>query len=184
MRYWWRKDLIHKCLTPHNLPLELRLLLVLALALGLLSCRTFARSEPKYGPEHNAVREQVGLPIIPADWEAELVHSGECTWVNPERIEKRDARVPVHWSKYLNYHTGELLYEVDTYFGREDYTAEEEGTFREKLRIAYYYQVDDYDYKERLGWDVTLHNQEYPFGETICLEEAETILNTWGISRK
>ncbi len=161
--------------------MKLAKILVLLLALAGLACGIFEQPTPKFGREYNEERTKVGVPVIPADWELHTVRDGECAWVNPERTAKRDARIPGHWSKYVNYRTGELLYETDIYFGREDYVTEE-GTFRERLRVTYYYTADPYDHKERLGWSVELSNSTST-GTEITLEEADAILRNWGIDR-
>ena len=150
---------------------------------GFCGCALFKRPEPNYGKEYNPERRKVGVPVIPDDWKLDSVLRDEARWVNPDRIEKRDRHIPVHWSKYLNYRTGTLLSETDIYYGKNTYT-NSEGTYLEKLLITYHYQVDNYDYKKTIGWSIVLYNATMSgFGQDISLEEAEAVLKEWGIQR-
>ena len=140
---------------------------------------------PKYGKEFNEERMKIGIPIIPDNWELNSVLQDSARWVNPERIEKHNERIPVHHSKGLNYRTGILLSETDIYYGKEDYKTID-GTFRENLSISYFYQVDDYSYVKRTGWWIILNNQQTEdasMDTEITIEEAEKILEEWGIER-
>ena len=160
---------------------RISILLIVLLVVGLSVCK---RPEPKYGKEYNEERKKVGLPIIPDNWELSSVLTGESVWANPERVEKKNKNIPVHWRKRLNYRTGTLISETDTYYGKEDFP-DQDGTSREHLYITYNYQVDDYDYKKRADWSASLYNREtVASGDfDISLEEAEKILKDWGIER-
>ncbi len=165
---------------------KIRAFSIIVLAFSfLLACGLLKHSEAKYGREYNEKRKEVGLPIIGDDWEISSILDGESVWVNPDRVELYNKRVPVHWSKYINYQTGTLISETDTYYGRNDYYIEQEGTYREKLTISYHYQTDPFVYGSQLGWNVRLYNKEtYAIGDKeISIEEAEKILAEWGIER-
>ena len=157
-------------------------LLMLFLAAGSFACTLSEGPQPQYGKDYNDARRELGIPPIPKDWTLDRVLTDESRWVNPERSEKQDQRIPVHWGKVVYYRGGTLIWETDTYFGAEDYT-NEEGIYRERLRATYYYQIDDYDYRERLGWSIELYDQDKPWGEEIDLQTAEETLTAWGIER-
>jgi hypothetical protein len=127
-------------------------LLMILLLIALSACK---EPDPQYGKEFNPERKKIGLPIIPDNWELARVMVDTSRWVNPERSEKFNARIPVHWSKSVWYPEGNLVLEEDIYYGINDYTTVD-GTYREDLVITYYYQVDEHDYRQKLGWDVSL----------------------------
>ncbi len=156
------------------------LILTLLLSCTLACCPAQQPPEPQYGREYNPERRKAGVPIIPENWELEKVLTGESLWVNPDRIEDRAAGIPTHWSKHLNYRTGELLAESDIYLGKEDYTTPE-GTRREYLSSTYRYQVDEYDDEKKIGWEFTLYSEESPLGKKLSLEEAQEVLTEWNL---
>jgi len=159
---------------------QITILLTILLTFGLSAiCQ---QPGPKYGKEYNEERQKVGLPIIPDNWELDSVLQGSSMWVNPERIEKLNNHISVHWSKGLDYRTGTLIAESDIYYGREDYTTVD-GTFREKLIITYYYQIDDYSDEKSVGWSAEILNKANKGRKELSLEEAERILEEWGIER-
>src|SRR5262245_13510714 len=159
---------------------QITILLMILLVVGLGTI--CARATPKYGKEYNEQRKQVGLPLIPDNWKLDSVLQGSSTWGNPERVEKMNNHIPVHWSKGLDYRTGTLISETDTYYGNDDYT-HVDGTFRESLGITYYYQIDDYSSEKRVGWSATIVNEASEGVKKISLEEAEKILKDWKIER-
>lgn len=143
------------------------------------------RHEPKYGKDYNEQRKKIGLSLIPDDWELYKVTKTSSVWVNPKREINIDRKIPVHWSKDVSYDAHGLIAEYDVYYGSEDYITID-GTFRERLAITYRYRLDDsMDYKAHLGWNCRISNQETgkQGGERISLEEAEKILEGWGIKR-
>ena len=163
---------------------KVTLLLIVLLTANTFACRTLKHYEPQYGKIFNAKRKEIGLPIIPNNWEISSVHAEECTWVNPERKKQYTNRTPVHWSKYLNYRTGALISETDTYYGHEDYHLKDEGTYREELVITYFYQEDTLVYgSEAKTWKIWLYGNTAPEGKVINLQEAESILKEWGLDR-
>jgi len=146
--------------------------------LGLLlsACRPYAN---QCGIQYNSERQRVGLPIIPSDWRPQAVRGSECTWINPDEEEKFSRHLPVHSTKYVQFQGDTIIMEIDTYYGPGDYTSIN-GTFRERLYITYYYQLD----KNKSRWDVSLWNQEsFRSSPKFTLEEADQILRKWGIDR-
>jgi hypothetical protein len=162
------------------LPLVLgSVLFVVTVACGLLP----SRPAPKYGPEYNAERMRIGLPILPENWK--LVYSGPdgARWLNPEADAKERARIPVHSEKSVDYDSGVLLSDGDSYYGSKDYT-DIEGTHREFVGITYHYQIGKNDRPgQQLGWDAMRCDAEEPKCKYISLEEAEVILKAWGLQR-
>ncbi len=154
-------------------------LFVATVACGLLP----SRPAPKYGTEYNAERMKIGLPILPENWK--LVYSGPdgAWWLNPEANAKERARIPVHSEKSVGYEDGVLISDGDSYYGSKDYT-NIEGTFREFVGITYHFKIGKNDRPgQQLGWDATKVDAAAPWGKDISLEEAEMILNEWGIKR-
>ncbi len=162
------------------------LLLVLGVVLFLatVACGSLpSRPAPKYGPEYNAERMKVGLPILPENWK--LVYSGTdgAWWLNPEADAKERARIPVHSTKSVSYEEGVLISDGDSYYGSKDYT-NQDGTFREFVGITYHFKVGKNDRPgQQLGWDAIRCDAAEPYGKYISLEEAEAILNSWGLER-
>ncbi len=103
------------------------MLLVMFLAVGLVTCKPLIRSEPRFGREYNIERMKVGVPIIPDDWELFNSDAKYAAWVNPARAKNMSDRIPLHYDKALDYRTGSLLSETDTYYGKEDYTIPDGG---------------------------------------------------------
>lgn len=134
----------------------------------------FRSFPPPFGKEYNSVRQQIGLPIIPADWEAGY-YAGEADygWSNPKTSESRDQRIPFHWVKSLHCENGQLISESDIYMGAKDVKFDDTPA-RERITIIYYYPTDTTDAR----WEV--------FGsvEGIILADKEgavRILAEWGI---
>lgn len=101
--------------------------------------RTFP---PPFGREHNTVREEIGLPIIPADWEASR-YSGEeyFGWSNPHSKDYYDQKISFHRSKSLQCQDGVLISESDTYLGDKDFRCDDTPC-RERIIIVYYYPTE------------------------------------------
>lgn len=142
-----------------------------------------SRPAPKYGPEYNAERMKIGLPILPENWK--LIYSGPdgAVWLNPEADAKYEARIPFHRTKRVGYENGVLISEGDSYYGSKDYT-NVDGTFREFVGITYHFRIGKNDRPgQHLGWDAIRADATAPYGEYISLEEAEAILKAWGLQR-
>jgi len=161
-----------------------RLVLGVALFLATVACGALpSQPAPKYGPEHNAERTRVGLPILPENWK--LVYSGTdgARWLNPEANAKYKARIPVHWEKSVHYEGGVLISEGDIYEGSKSYT-HEDGSGRESVVISYHFKIGKNDrLQQQLGWTAVKFDATAPRGKDISLEEAEAILNAWGLQR-
>lgn len=156
------------------------LILLSTFLFGCLSTATAIRS--KSGPEYNAEREKIGLPIIPSDWTIDAGSGpNEGTWYAPNWKKDYDQRIPVHVSKYVNFASGEINYESDKYFGKGDWDCE--GSIcRDSLFITYCYNVNSVC-KEENTWQVIYQSQETEFGgQFISFEEAKKILADWGLS--
>jgi len=152
--------------------------LMTTVACGLLP----SRPAPKYGPEYNAERMKVGLPVLPENWK--LVDSGPdgAAWLNPEANAKERSRIPVHSEKHVRYENGILISEGDSYYGSQDYT-NIDGTYREFIGITYHFKVSRNDRLQKLGWTATRCDAVEPYCKDISLEEAEAILKAWGLQR-
>lgn len=153
-------------------------LFVTTVACGMLP----SQPAPKYGPEYNAERMRIGLPILPENWK--LVYSGTdgAAWLNPEADAKERARIPVHSEKSVRYEDGVLISEGDSYYGSKDYTYFD-GTDREFVGITYHFKIGKNDRLQQLGWTAVRHDAAEPNGKDISLEEAEAILKSWGLPR-
>ncbi len=162
----------------------LQLVLGVALFLATVACGSLpSRPAPQYGPEHNAERIRIGLPILPENWK--LVYSGTdgATWLNPEADAKERERIPVHSEKSVEYKDGVLISDGDSYYGSKDYT-NIDGTCREFVGITYHFKIGKNDRPgQQLGWDAIRRDATAPYGKYISLEEAEAILNAWGLQR-
>ena len=162
----------------------LQLVLGAALFVATVACGLLpSQPAPKYGPEYNAERMRVGLPILPENWK--LVYSGTdgAGWLNPEADAKERARIPVHSEKNVHYEGGVLTSEGDVYYGSKDYTYFD-GTDRESVAISYHFKIGKNDLpQQQLGWSATKFDATDPTGRDISLEEAEAILKAWGLQR-
>jgi hypothetical protein len=161
----------------------LQLVLGVFLFLATVACGSLpSRPAPKYGPEHNAERMRIGLPILPENWKPVYSGTDGATWMNPEADAKERARIPVHSEKSVHYEDGVLISEGDSYYGSKDYTYED-GTDREFVGITYHFKIGKNDRLQQLGWTARRRDATEPHGKDISLEEAEAILNTWGLQR-
>lgn len=159
------------------------LVLGVTLFLATVACGSLpSRPAPQYGPEHNAERMRVGLPILPENWKLDYSGTDGATWMNPEASAKYRARIPVHSEKSVHYEGGVLISEGDSYYGSKDYT-HEDGTDREFVGITYHFKIGKNDRLQRLGWTAVKSDATAPMGEDISLAEAEAILNAWGLQR-
>lgn len=146
-------------------------LILILCNLFLGACR---QPEPQYGADYNAERQKIGLPVIPSSWRP-IARQGDCRWMNPDDDTQYKQHLPVHFSKYVNYRDGTLISETDTYYGTQDFTTAD-GTVREYVSVTYYYSANEGAAK----WDIVLLDQRL---HEISLEQAEEILNGWGLPR-
>jgi len=102
--------------------------------------------------------------------------------MNPEANAKERARIPVHSEKTVHYEDGVLISDGDSYYGSKDYT-NIDGTSREFVGITYHFKIGKTDRLQQLGWTARRCDAAEPYCKDISLEEAEAILNAWGLQR-
>jgi len=165
---------------------KIKNIVLIFISIICLGCSFLQRKQPMFGQEYNDVRIKNKIPVIPNDWNFSL-GTEDVNWYNPNTSELKEAKIPFHYSKYVNYKSGSLTYEQDIYMGYEDYTFDD-TLLREKIYITYYYYVNDIPFNSSSVFSLQDQNwvAEYSskdgFLETISLEEAKIILASWGIS--
>ena len=102
---------------------------------GLSSCK---KIDPLFGKEYNSERLNLGMPTIPDEWSLSGVSEYDASWSNPEIDTLLKMNMPFHASKYVDYHSGVLQYEMDKYYGIEDFTWDG-SSFREVIYITHFY---------------------------------------------
>ena len=134
----------------------------------------------RYGTNYNPERANLGIATIPKDWKFDSGNGD--SWYNPELDEKLNNHIAFHASKTIAYLNGHLSSEQDIYYGSVDYN-DEAGLRREELSIEYCYQIDD-QCVGKSNWSIVYDSQRSMDTRTffISLDEAKTILKTWGLS--
>lgn len=141
--------------------------------------------EPHFGKEINLVREQLGIPSIPDNWEVYSVRQYESTWRSPNCEE------PCHRRKWVSYWSddypeseqiSDIIEESDTYFGTGyvDVLGKQE---REFVNITCQYNPNDPSWKTCSARALVPNKfRELGRGEEVDISTAIQILDEWGIS--
>jgi hypothetical protein len=157
------------------------------------------RWEPLFGKEINPSREQLGIPIIPSNWESFSVSQYDSAWRSPNcRGEKpiaqrklSDRFEPCHARKRMvywpeNYPKEEqipyVIEEIDTYFGPgyEDILGE---LTREYVNISCQYNPNDPTWKKCQAYALVANRfADGGSGKEVDLSTAVQILDEWGIT--
>jgi hypothetical protein len=141
--------------------------------------------KPKFGSEHNVLRQRLGLPELPAEWDSHTTGPGLTVWYNPLIGELQRARQPHHASKQV-YSPGEIIaFEIDTYYGPRRYETLD-GTLPETLTLEYRYRGIPERGDARGapgGWRCRIADARHDPSESITLEQADSILSNWNLER-
>jgi len=136
---------------------------------------------PRYGLEFNDVREEIGLPILPENWEHHktLRETGSSKWTNPDY----DNEKPCHFKKTVVFNEDTIIWESNQYLGQQKFNTID-GTIREELLITYHFIENE---EHNIGWEYVLLTGEkaddhlyYFVINNIAKEEADSILVLWG----
>ncbi len=131
---------------------------------------------PPFGKEYNPTRAEIGLPVIPEDWDAEY-YAGEShiNWSDPRSSEHRTAGVPFHQAKTLACVDGVLISESDVYYNNEYFWLDPDSLVQERITVTYYYPTNDTEAR----WEASAVLKE-PVRD-LDKEGAIQILAKWGV---
>ncbi len=134
---------------------------------------------PKFAHGSNPKRKEIGLPVIEEDWVNynRGNNRSEAAW----RTSGANTDSPNHHSKKVLYESGQWEMEQDYYYsGKTGPSPDPDGgTQWEKVTVSYAF-IPRSGYQK--GW--TCHYQSPTnWFEKVTIEEAEHILNSWGIKR-
>ena len=163
-------------LTTNNLTGKSIFVLLLLLFMGT-GCGPHVNRASKYGVEANAVREQVGLPILPAGWVLYGgAHGSTLGWYNPDRNALLAQGKPCRSSTGVEVLGDQIKSEEDTYWsGRMIHV--DETDMEEMMVITYSFDLAK---QGKDPWHCLIFGgpQDGHYNKT----EADRILKTWGIS--
>jgi hypothetical protein len=142
--------------------------------LGLSGC-----SDPQFGRSHNQDRIERNLPIIAENWITGNVWATETMWKQPEW--NSNSGKAAHTGKKVAYQDGKRTWEEDYYYSGRKFDGSiidpDSGTAWEKITVHYDYTAP----KE--PWRCHVLSDRHGGLTKITLQEAERILETWGLSR-
>lgn len=148
------------------------------------SCNLSTRQSPltpRYGIEHNKVRDSIGISLVDTNWVAWNVWKDVTVWGA-----KHSSFPDVH--KQVGYFNDTLYCEFDIYTGKETFDLGEDGVHNACIMIMYFYRPAntgpwdafvDKDDKSSMGW------MYYYWGlgrKKITRLETDSILHSWGYS--
>jgi hypothetical protein len=151
--------------------------LVVAVALAIAGCG--GGPKPKYGLDFNGQRAQKKIPAIPNDWVNynTFNNANEAAWRPPGIV---DYSKPYHARKSVRYYGGTITDEMDVYYSGKSWSMKsaDGGTDWESIVVSYSYEDEQ---KGRDPWTCGYHGEAG--GKDLTLDEAETMLKSWGINR-
>jgi hypothetical protein len=158
---------------------------VAALGLTFAACSPQS-SSPRCGVEFNPERVKRGLPVILPTWE-NRTSKGLSEWWVTNRF---DSGKPMHTRKTIGWGAhgdAALDDETDTYVSGRAFDGSvltNVNTDRESITIRYRHHDDRNDaIRFPSPWDCYLNSARHGGRKEISLEEAETILSSWGLKR-
>lgn len=132
------------------------------------------RAEARFGCEYDSVRVKLGIPTILEGWRIVSIDK------HRERYRK-DEQYPCHQWKYVYIdEEGQIEKEIDKYYSGQEYIDEVwDGFYSFKLEVIYDYKAEgekmSYMYTDPDNWENS-HKVE------ITKEQADSLMNSWGIS--
>lgn len=133
------------------------------------------RHSDKYGGAFNPARVKRGIPIIPSNWSiTDFGQYFDC--VNPNV----DQTKPHHLSKRVFVgKDGQINGETDQFYSGKMFVDPDGGNMPQKLGVTYYYT------QEKAGnpWLFYLTLGANESMREITLQEADGILDSWGLKR-
>jgi len=126
----------------------------------------------KYGKEFNQTRDSLNIPKIEEGWVTRENNEWRRSWGRPGR--GIDTIHPIHLRKTSNFKGDTLISEEDSFH----YETDDSLAFR----VVYKFQFDN------ATWDchfIRYRKEKYPptSSWTLTLEQADSVLNKWGLSR-
>lgn len=115
--------------------------------------------------------------------------SSGASWTNVAYTSAYETTRPIHRYKMIHLNKGDLEFEVDFFLSGKKWsqpTFESGSEFPEYLMITYYYDTTNYNNTTMAGkccapWHCVYENS--PLEKQITIDEADSILKSWGIDR-
>ena len=163
-----------------NMKVTVYFVLLLISLSGCLHPRPRKTYTPRYGIEHNKVRDSLGIPLLDSSWVAIHMWDGVTVWGPKEK-----QPYPRHTLKQVSYFNDTLYCEYDIYTNGEEYQTID-GSESIYLAIWYFYRparCGPWDMmtwnRDTVGWCYMFYDT--PAGHSVNKAKADSILTSWGL---